>query len=277
VAIESPSYYGLLQAIAALGLHAVEVPTDPRHGVELDALERLLARGVVRACLFMPGFHNPLGASMPEAAKRRLVAMTAAAGVPLVEDDVFGDLAFQQPRPAAAKAFDDAGEVVYCASFSKSLAPGYRIGYMLPGRHFETVRHLKMLGNITTAGPLQLALAEFLARGGYPRILDRAVAVYRARVEALRQAVLEHFPTGTRVTRPRGGFVLWLQLPPGVDSVALYRAGLEAGIAVTPGLIFFPRGDDRRHLRLSCGQVESDEGGEAVQRLGALARAMSTA
>ncbi len=270
IAIESPSYYGVLQAIEALGMKALELPTDPRTGVDLDALQRVLDRNLVRACLFMPSFNNPLGSAMPLEHRRRVAIMTADAGVPLIEDDIYGDLAFDQPLPPV-KSFDTTGNVLLCSSFSKTVAPGYRIGYVAAGAFDDRVRHLKLLGNVATAGLPQLVLADFLKGDGYRRVVRSAASDYLRRTDALRQAVLEYLPEGTRVTQPQGGFVLWVEMPGEVDSMKLHFRALEARIAITPGVIFSPRGDYRNHIRLSCGQVEEAVARRAVETLGRLA------
>ncbi len=275
VAIESPCYYGVLQAAEQLGLNVLELPTHPRDGVDLDALQRALDEQRINVCLFMPSFNNPLGSSMPLERRRRLVDMLNSAGVPLIEDDIYGDLDYESPRLPAAKAFDREGGVLLCSSFSKTLAPGYRIGYVVPGRHFEGVLRRKFLGNIATAGTPQVALAEFLRRGSYETVVRRATHTYRQRTERLRQLVLQHFPEGTRVTQPRGGFVLWVELPEHISGVVLHDRAIAEGITVTPGVIFSARGDYSHHIRMSAGQVEGETMEVAVRRLGELALEMA--
>ncbi|HHM05090.1 MAG TPA: PLP-dependent aminotransferase family protein [Gammaproteobacteria bacterium] len=272
VAVESPTYFGVLQVIEALGMRALEIATHPRTGIEPDALEQALAGHNIRACVLMPGFHNPLGACMPAAHKRRVVALLAARGVPLIEDDVYGALSFASPRPPAAKAFDEDANIIYCASFSKTIAPAYRIGWAVPGRHLERMVYLKFLRNLSTATPTQLALADFLADGGFQRHLRRAVPRYRQRLEQIYHAIDRHFPPGTRYTQPEGGFLLWLELPASVDSVQLHREALSDNIAVTPGLIFSPAGQYRHHLRLSVGACAGEILHRAVASLGRRAR-----
>ena len=271
IAIESPTFYGILQTIESLGMKALEIPTHPRHGVDLDALQRVLDKGQVAACLFIPSFNNPLGSCMPMENRQRLADMLGRAGVPLIEDDVYGDLSFQQPRLPTVKSFDRNGNVLLCSSFSKTLVPGYRVGYVLAGKWSEQVRHLKLLGNVATAGLPQLALAEYLKRGGYERVVGQAAQTYRWRSEQIRSLVLDYFPEGTLVTQPQGGFVLWVEMPPAVDCVELHDLALQAGISVTPGVIFSPRGDYRHHIRISCGQLSAEDAEPAIRQLGAIA------
>ncbi len=271
IAIESPTFYGILQTIDSLGMKAVEIPTHPRDGVDLDALQQVLDRNLVRACLFIPSFNNPLGSCMPLENRKRLAEMVAKANVPLIEDDIYGDLSFQQPRLPPVKSFDHSGNVLLCSSFSKTLVPGYRIGYVMAGNWAERLRHLKLLGNIATAGVPQIALAEYLQRGGYDRLVRQAAQNYRWRNEQIRTLVLKYFPPGTLVTRPQGGFVLWIEMPPQIDCVELHDLALNAGISVTPGVIFSPSGDYRHHIRISCGQLAVEQAEPAIRRVGQIA------
>ncbi|MFO7593839.1 MAG: PLP-dependent aminotransferase family protein [Pseudomonadota bacterium] len=271
IAIESPTFYGILQSIESLGMKALEIPTHPRTGVDLDTLQQVLDKKRVAACLFIPSFNNPLGSCMPPANRKRLASMLAKARVPLIEDDIYGDLSFDRPRLPTVKSFDREGNVLLCSSFSKTLVPGYRIGYVMPGKWLDKVRHLKLLGNVATAGLPQVALAEYLQRGGYEKLIRESAHHYRWRSEEIRRLVLKYFPEGTRVTQPQGGFVLWVEMPPQVDCIRLHDRALRAGISVTPGVIFSPRGDYRRHIRISCGQLSAEEAERAVRKLGELA------
>lgn len=268
IAIESPTFYAVLQTIESLGMKALEIPTHPRNGVDLDTLQQVVEQGLVAACLFIPSFNNPLGSCMPLENRQRLAAMLAKAKVPLIEDDVYGDLSFQQPRLPTVKSFDKEGNVILCSSFSKTLVPGYRIGYVLAGKWSDKLHHLKLLGNVATAGLPQKVLAEYLKRGGYERVVQEAARSYRWRIEQIRSLVLKYFPEGTLVTQPQGGFVLWVEMPQEVDCVVLHDLAIRAGISVTPGVIFSPRGDYRHHLRISCGQVSAEDAEPAIRRLG---------
>ena len=135
VAVESPAYYLMLQLLETLGLKALEIPTDPRTGVSVEALDLATRDGRVAACLLVPNASNPLGSLMPDEKKRQLAALTAARGVPVIEDDIYGDLHFGSQRPWPIKAFDRAGNVLLCSSFSKSLSPSLRIGFVAAGRY----------------------------------------------------------------------------------------------------------------------------------------------
>jgi len=270
VAIESPSYYGMLQAAELLRLNVLELPTHPRDGVDLNALQQALDKKMINVCLFMPSFNNPLGSSMPHKNRKQLVEMLAAENVPLIEDDIYGDLSYDTPRLPAAKSFDCHGNVLLCSSFSKTLAPGYRIGYVVPGKYFDAVLKRKFLGNVASAGIPQVALAEFLRKGSYERVVRKAALHYKQRTDRLRQLVLQYFPEGTRVTQPQGGFVLWIEMPEHISGVALHDRALAAGISITPGVIFSPGGDYQHHIRMSASAVDGDAIDRAVKTLGEL-------
>ena len=271
VAIESPSFYGLLQAIESLGLKALEIPTDPATGMSLEALELALDRWPVRACALTANYSNPLGGVMPDERKQALVDLLAGRGIPLIEDDVYGDLGFDGSRPRALRAFDDSDGVVYCASFSKTLSPGLRVGWVLPGRWRERIEYLKYVTNLAAPTLSQRAVADLLDHGGYDRHLRRVRGAYARQVTLVSRAVGRSFPDGTRITRPRGGFVIWVELPESVDSLALCRRALERRISIAPGPVFSAAGKYRHCIRLNCAQPWDAELERALTILGAMA------
>jgi len=227
-----------LNSIQWLGLKALEVPSCPRKGLNLEVLRYALRNNAVQACMCIPNFANPSGSLMPEENKRELVALLARHEVPLIEDDVYGDLSFSPPRPHTAKAYDRRGLVLLCSSFSKSLAPGYRVGWIAPGRFQPQVERLKSPMHTTTASPSQLAIAEFLTNGGYDRHLRTLCRTYARRAAQFTAAIGRHFPAGTRVSRPSGGSVLWVELPKETDTLTICQQALREGIAIAPGVLF---------------------------------------
>lgn len=271
VAVASPVYYTFLNAIQWLGLKVLEIPSRAQDGIALDVLDYALRHNTVQAVLVMSNFSNPTGALMPDENKRRLVDLLAARDIPLIEDDVYGDLAFDSHRPTITKSFDRSGLVLYCSSFSKTLAPGYRVGWIAAGRFQRRVEALKSLLNIASASPTQLAVAEFLATGGYERHLRSLQRTYAQQMARMRDAIGKSFPASTRVSRPAGGAVLWVELPKGIDALALYGKAVENGISLAPGPLFTSGGDYRNFVRLSAStwnpRIEA-----AVETLGRLAR-----
>ena len=273
VAVESPAYFGTLQAIDSLGLRALEIPVDPRTGIRLDVLAEALRRGGVRAVVVTPNVHNPLGCIMPDENKAELVRLLAESRVPAIEDDTYGDLHFADPRPRSLQAFDRSGLVISCGSFSKTVAPSYRVGWVIPGRYRDRVLHLKLATTAATSAPPQLALADYLASGRYDRHLHRLRQVLRGTVERFAFEVAERFPAGTRISQPAGGFLLWVQLPEGSDTVDLQRRALKQGLSVAPGPAFSASGDFRDCLRINAGYRWSDRTCEALDLITGLIQA----
>lgn len=273
VAIESPVYFNFMQLIEELGLKALEIPSSPQGGVSIEALEYALAQnpGQVKVCLVISNFNNPLGGQMSDAAKRRLVELLERHQVPLIEDDIYGDLSHSDNRPTVAKAFDKTGNVILCSSFTKTLAPGYRVGWVAAGRYQKQIERGKMLTNVATPSPTQLAIAEFLANGGYDHHLRSIRRAYARQVAIMADAVGRHFPEGTRVSRPKGGFVLWVEMPKQVDALQLYEQARERGITIAPGQIFSLEGKYQNCIRLNAAcwnaRVEA-----AIETLGDLVK-----
>ena len=273
VAIGAPVYYTFLNSIQQLGLKVLEIPSSPREGMSVDVLAYALRHNPVSACLVIANFNNPLGGVMPDERKAELVRLLRTHEIPLIEDDVYGELGFGPHRPTAAKAYDDAGLVLYGSSFSKTLAPGYRVGWIAPGRYLDRVQRLKSVFSLATASPTQLAVAEFLTSGGYDRHLRALRRTYAAQVAHVRAAIARWFPAGTRVTRPEGGFVVWVEMPAGVDGLAVHERALRKGIAVAPGTLFTTGDRFRSCIRLS-GAFWSDRIRDALRTVGGIASGM---
>lgn len=271
VAIESPTYYGLLEALEILRLNALELPTHPRDGLSLNHLEHALQHHQAQAIALVSNFSNPLGSCMPDAHKQQLVDLLKRYRTPLIEDDIYGDLSFG-PRPKAIKAFDSEGLVLYCASYSKTLSPGLRVGWAVAGRYQRKVEQLKWVMNQTTAIAPQLTIAAFLANGAYDRHLRHLRQCYRTQMTQMTQAIMGYFPTETRITQPNGGHVLWVELAQGFDTVELYNKALAQGISIAPGLLFSPSRSYQHCLRLNCSLPWSSTLENAVARLGELAK-----
>jgi DNA-binding transcriptional MocR family regulator len=270
VALERPAFYASLQAAERLGLKVVQVPTDRAEGVDIEALEAAIRKRRVKACWLMPNLQNPLGATMPPATRRALVKMLARHDVPLVEDDVYAELRFGETL-APAKAFDAKGLVMQCGSFSKSLAPGYRVGWCLPGRFRRDVERAKLSTSIATSVPAQEGIAEFLRQGGYDRHLRRLRRTFEASQARVRTAIERAFPQGTRISEPEGGYFLWVELPPRCDALDLHASALREGISIAPGPMFSATGDFANALRINCGHPWDEKIAAAIRRLGRLA------
>lgn len=269
VAVDSPSFHGVMQALKGFGMKALELPTDPLTGINLDALEMALEQWPIKAIQLTPNCNNPLGYIMPDANKRALVALAQRFDVAIIEDDVYADLAYSYPRPRSIKSYDEDGRVLFCSSFSKTLAPGLRVGWIAPGRYLEQVVHMKYLGTGSTAQLPQLALAEYLKDGHYEPHLRRMRAQYLRSRDLMVDWVSRYFPAGTRVSRPQGSFMLWVEMPPGFDSQKLNRALLPHKIQIAPGSIFSAAGKYRNCIRLNYAEPPSDVIEAAVKQIGA--------
>lgn len=254
VVVESPTFYVALQALQRLGLRAIEVPTHAREGIDLGRLSQVIELYRPKACWLMTNFQNPLGSLMPDAKKRDLVDLLARHDLPLIEDDVYAELFEGQVAPLPAKAYDRRGLVMHCSSFSKCLAPGYRVGWAVPGRLVREVERLKLMTSLSGSIPVQAALAEYLQEGGYDHHLRSLRQALQKQRESLFDAVTRTFPDGTRVARPAGGYFVWVALPGAVDAMALHRAALAQRISLAPGPMFSARAEFQHHVRLTCGQ-----------------------
>ncbi len=270
VAIERPTYFGIFGLLKNLGLRALEVPSDPVTGPDLDFVRQAVARGQIKAALFVPSFNNPLGSLMPEAHKRELVALLAERDIPLVEDDIYGEMYFGKVRPRTCKSFDTQGLVLYCSSMSKSLAPGYRVGWCQPGRFRKQVLQLKLNHCITSATPTQAAIARFCANGRFDLHLRQLRKALHTQCLRYWQSIEAYFPEGTRISQPQGGYVLWLELPRGVDAFDLYHRARQHQISIAPGQIFSTSGAFRNHLRLGFGNPYTPEIERSLKILGGL-------
>jgi DNA-binding transcriptional MocR family regulator len=271
VLVESPTYFGILQAVERLRLNVVEVANRPGRGIDVAAVSEVVSRQRVQAALLMPNFNNPTGALTGDADKARLVEVLAAADVPLIEDDIYGDLYLGEERPRPLSSFTGTGEVITCGSVSKSIALGYRIGWAVSPHYAADIARAKFCASVACPGLQQRVLARYLEGGGYDRYLRglrEALLVHRRRY---REALAEYFPPGTRVSDPDGGVVLWVQLPDGADGLALFRHALAQRIGIAPGLIFSAKAGYRNYIRLAMGAGWSPQIDGALRELGRLA------
>jgi DNA-binding transcriptional MocR family regulator len=277
IAVESPVYFGILQLARSLGLRVLELPTHPVTGIEVDALREHVRKGGIAAVLLVSNFSNPLGSCMPDEHKKEVVALLTHYGVPLIEDDIYGDVFFGKTRPKPCKAFDEDNRVFWCGSVSKTLAPGYRIGWVTPGvatpgrLKAKLIRH-KLYQSISCNTLAQQAVARFLENGRYEHHLRRFRHTLHGNSMRYMQTLADCFPEGTRVSRPQGGFFLWVELPPQIDTYALFREAMKRGISLAPGRMFTLREQYRHCLRLSYGRLWTPQVEKALQTLGSLAK-----
>lgn len=277
VAIESPAYFGTLLLLEDLGLKALQIPTDPAEGLLLAPLADAIQRHHPAAVLASPTVQNPLGACMSVARKQELVALLERAGIPLIEDDVYGDLVGEGQRPAACKAFDRCGNVIYCSSLSKTLAPGWRIGWIAAGRYHTQVLQARMAGDWAGAPLLEAATSEILSSGDYDRHLRRLKVRIAEGIQAVIAQVDASFPPGTRATAPAAGFLLWVELPQQINALEVHRRALALGIGVSPGPLFSPGAELTHFLRLNCANEPTPLLLNAVEQLGEICHELAGA
>jgi DNA-binding transcriptional MocR family regulator len=234
-------------------------------------LRGALKRPDVKACWLMPSFQNPTGANMPEQHRRELMKLLEAHAVPLIEDDVYAELYYGKHPPRPVKSFDTGGLVMHCGSFSKCLAPGYRVGWVAAGRHAQAVVRAKIMTTLATAAPSQQALAEYLAQGGYERHLRKLRRVLARQHEIAARLATRSFPAGTRLSSPEGGYFLWAEFPQGLDALQMHRDALARGINIAPGQMFSATRKFANCLRLNYGHPRDARFEPAVRTIGELA------
>jgi DNA-binding transcriptional MocR family regulator len=271
IAVESPTFYAMLHAIERMGMKAIEVATHPEHGIDIDALATIVASQPVAACMVMPNFQNPLGFQMPDERKRALVELATRHDMPVIENGVCNELYYGDAYPSTLKSFDTQGLVLHCASFSKSLTAAYRIGWAMPGRYRDQVEKLKFLNTLTSPSIPQIAIAEFLERDGFEHHLRRVRKAYAQQANLMKAIVSRFFPEGTRMSSPAGGYVLWIELPPKVDGMRLYKLALDEGITIGPGYMFsISEATFRNFIRLNYSSPWTSDIEQAVITVGKL-------
>ncbi|WP_407291429.1 PLP-dependent aminotransferase family protein [Stutzerimonas zhaodongensis] len=271
IAAESPSYYGLLQLADLLGLKVIEIPCDPDTGMSLEALQLAASQWPIKALVLTARLSNPLGGSMPDARQKRLLKMAASFDIQIVEDDIYGELMFDPGSIKALKSNDLDGRVIYCSSFSKTISPGVRIGWILPGRYREEIQRLQTFSTHSACSVTQMGVAAYLENGGYDRHLRYIRHEYRKNLSVFQLAVQRYFPDGTQMTRPTDGFILWVSLPARINTKQLHVQAMERGISIAPGLIFSNTEQFNHCIRLNCALPWTAEAERALKTLGELA------
>jgi len=271
VLVESPTYFGLLQVVEYLGLKVVEVPNHTVTGIVLDVVRNIARSTRLAAAVLMPNFNNPTGSVTPDDAKREIVSILTSHEVPIIEDDIYGDLHYGNVRPTSMRAYDDAGMVIHCGSVSKTIALGYRIGWAVTPTFHSEIARAKFFSSVSSPTLQQLVLARYYASGGYDRYLRRVRASLAANAQQYINGIARFFPDGTRVAQPRGGYLLWIELPGPADSLALYREALERGISIAPGRVFSNGELYRNFLRLNYSHAWSPQIEDAVKTLAQMA------
>ncbi len=274
VAVETPNYFGVYQALENMGLKVVEISSSPLTGLDIKSFEAAIKKFSIKACVVIPNFNNPLGGCMPDENKKRLVEIITRHNIPLIEDDIYGELYFGKNRPKTCKYYDTKGMVMHCSSLSKSLSPGYRIGWTIPGRFIEQVKQTKRILNISSPTLTQVAMAHYLQHGRYEyHLKSMRKALYTQCLRYL-QAIIDYFPEGTKVSRPNGGFILWVELDKKVDTFKLRLEAMKHHISIVPGKLFSATGNYNNCLRLSFGKPWDENSDYGLLMLGKMIKKM---
>jgi len=272
IALESPCYPGILQLAVSLGLKVLEIATHPVSGVDIDALKKLLPK--IKVCLLVPNFNTPLGYCTPDKHKKEIVSLLSKYNIPLIEDDTYGDIHFGAERPKCCKSFDKDGNVLWCGSVSKTLAPGYRVGWVAPGRYKDQILKLKLIHSLSSASLIHEAVGNFLMTGRYENHLRHLRKTLQENYQRYALAIAEHFPQGTKISRPQGGLALWVEFPKGIDTGELYNHALKKHISISPGRMFSLQDQFRNCMRLCIGLPWTDDLKLTLKQLGNLAKSM---
>ncbi len=271
VAIDSPSFYGSMQTLQALGLKALEIPTHPETGVSLEALELALEQWPIKVLQLTPVCNNPLGYTMPDKNKEKLIELAKQYDLVIIEDDIYGDLAYSYPRPRSIKSFDDDGRVLFCSSFSKTISPAFRTGWCAPGRYLQQVKHMKYVSTACGSILQPRAVAEFIAQGHYERHVRKMRAQYLKNRDRMIDWISRFFPKGTKMTYPQGGFLLWVELPKYIDTILLNERLAEEKISIAPGILFTASKKYKSCLRLNYAKEIENETRKAIEKIGNIA------
>ncbi|XID75050.1 PLP-dependent aminotransferase family protein [Alkanindiges sp. WGS2144] len=269
VAIESPAFYASLQVLERLQLKVIEIPVN-EDGMDIDMLAQALQQYPIKACWLMSSFQNPTGTSLSDDKKRQLVKLISQHQIPLIEDDVYHELYFGNTPPKPAKAYDQDGWVMHCSSFSKSLAPGYRIGWVSAGRFSQQVQRLKLMTTISASIPAQAILADYLQHGGFERHLRKLRLHLKQQYQAMVRAIRCYFPADTQISAPDGGYFLWLSLNPAINTLTLFQRALAEGVSIAPGPMFSASQQFAHCMRLNYGAVKPEDIEPTIKRLAGL-------
>ncbi|MEM6318787.1 MAG: PLP-dependent aminotransferase family protein [Bacteroidota bacterium] len=271
IAIDELTYFSIHQAVERLGLKAVSIPVT-NQGLDLPFLRKAIDKYPIKAGLFVTNFHNPTGVCLPDSQKKELVELMTERQIPLIEDDIYGELYFGKNRPSTCKYYDREGWVLYCSSLSKTIAPGYRIGYCQPGRFLEQFAHQKRILSLSTSSLPQMALLKFFQKGRYDFHLRKLRTALHTQALRYSQCILQHFPKTIYFNMPEGGFNLWIAFPKDFDSYQLFKAAKDQQIGIAPGQIFSVEPAFKHCIRISFAEPFTDEIEESIRRLGAIAK-----
>lgn len=270
ILVQEPCYYGIMQTLEYLNLKVVTIPNHSDTGIDVADVEAACDKFDVKACVLVSNFNNPDGACINSEKKQQLAGLANRRKLPIIEDDLYGDIFFGNNRPDTIKTYDKHGWVMYCNSFSKSLVPGFRIGWCAPGKFAFEVARLKSMHNGPVCNFTQRILHQLLSSGLYDRHLRKFRLELLKNLNRTTNLIERHFPEGTKISSPTGGLVVWVQLPGNIDTVDLQNKSFDLGISYAPGELFSAKGDYRNYLRISFCRMWEARTEMALIKLGEL-------
>jgi DNA-binding transcriptional MocR family regulator len=273
IAVESPCFYGILQLAQSLGLRILELPASPQTGVDMESLKKIVQKTKLAACILVSNFNNPFGSLMPEEHKKEAVKLLGKYNIPLIEDDIYGDLYFGDKRPGCCKSYDETGMVLLCSSYSKTLAPAYRVGWLAAGKFMNEVMKIKLFHTLSSTAITHEALGSFLETGRYEAHLRKLRKTLYTNYLQYVRVIGECFPIGTRISRPQGGLSLWVELPKTIDTIELYNSAISKKITFSPGSMFTLQNQFSNCMRLTFGLEWNEKTENSLKLLGRLAKA----
>jgi DNA-binding transcriptional MocR family regulator len=273
IAVESPCFYGILQLAQSLGLRVIELPTNPQTGVDIDGLKNVITKNKIAFCLFVSNFNNPLGSLMPDENKKEAVKLLQHHNIPLIEDDLYGDVYFGNSRPTCCKTYDQSGLVLLCSSVSKTLAPGYRVGWVAAGKFQDKIRRMKLFHSLSGTSITHEVIGNFLENGRYEAHLRKLRHTLHTNYLQYVRVISQHFPEGTKISRPQGGLSVWVELPKKINTVDLYYSAIKSKVSISPGSMFTLQKQFNNCMRLGYGMPWSDKLESGLKLIGKLAKA----
>ncbi|KZX69821.1 GntR family transcriptional regulator [Vibrio sp. HI00D65] len=275
VVIESPAFYGALQAVERLGLKPIEVDVCPVKGLDIEQFEIVLKNNNVKACWLMTTFQNPTGTSLSDEAKRRVVEIAEQNNTYIIEDDVYGDLYHEGHKPKPLKASDKTDSVLLCGSYSKSLCPGYRVGWVVNARFNDAIQKLQLLSTLSSSAPVQLGVTHFLTHESYDNHLRKLRKSLLERKARFIEIIKQYFPHSIKIEDPAGGYFIWIRFNSGFDSQQLHQLAIAQGISVASGNLFSEQGRVDNAIRLNFSYELTQERENALVLLGKLAHQLA--
>lgn len=270
IAVESPCVFSILEVIRVLSLMVIEVPVDIRNGFDVDFLRKACLKNKIKAVVVTPNYHNPTGILLTDEQKKALLAVAQQYDMAVIENDIYGDLNFSGKRPSTIKSFDESGLVMTYTSYAKTLAPGIRLGWLSAGKFMKQAEQIKFAMGSTVSPIYQETVNRLLSSNSY----DRHIRAFRMQLAKNAYFTInllsEHFPQGTSVTTPYGGYNIWVKMPDHVDMDNFYSQCEKIGIRFTPGYTFSFSDIFSRYFRIVFADRYSSPKVQALELAGKL-------